>query len=56
MTEEQIKALLNLIDQCKKEEHTGNIQLNYFKGTCGTVQVLKSFKMEALVDKFLVKI
>ena len=52
MSEEQKKALINLIEKLSREELTGNVQLNFFKGTCGTVQFLKSFKLDALVEKF----
>ena len=52
MSEEQKQALLNLINKCEKVGHTGNIQLNWFKGQVGTVQVLTSYKLDALVENF----
>ena len=47
MTEEQIKALLNLIKENEKIALTGNLQINYFRGTVGTIQILTSYKMDA---------
>jgi hypothetical protein len=52
MNEEEVKALEVLIKQCQKDLHTGSIQLNWFKGAVGTVQVLSIYKLDALVANF----
>ena len=52
MSEEEKKALINLIDKLSQDGLTGNVQLNFFKGTCGTVQFLTSYKLDSLVEKF----
>ena len=52
MSEEEKQALLNLIEKLSQNQLTGNVQLNFFKGTCGTVQVLTSYKLDSLVEKF----
>lgn len=52
MDEKEKKALINLVDKCQQFGLTGNIQLNWFKGCVGTVQVLTSYKLDALVKEF----
>lgn len=52
MTEEEKKALINLINWCMKDKRTGNIQINFGIGKAGTVQFFDSYKMDDFLEKF----
>jgi hypothetical protein len=52
MNEEMKQALLKVIDKFKGESLTGNIQINFFQGKCGTIQIFDSYKEESFLAKF----
>lgn len=48
ITDLDLEKLAKMLQQAGKEEYTGNIQINFFKGSVSNVVMQQSWKLEDL--------